>query len=66
LIDAVPSVKKRRLPPILPIGEPPNPIALPGGCRFHPRCPKVGDLCRRISPELDARAAGHQVACHYA
>ncbi|MEV4189329.1 ABC transporter ATP-binding protein, partial [Streptosporangium canum] len=25
--------------PVLLTGEPPDPAAVPGGCRFHPRCP---------------------------
>ena len=27
-------------------GDPPNPIDLPTGCRFHPRCEHATDLCR--------------------
>ena len=27
-------------------GEPPNPIDVPPGCRFHPRCPVAEDRCR--------------------
>ncbi len=26
-------------------GETPNPAAIPTGCRFHPRCPEVMDIC---------------------
>ncbi|WP_433357293.1 ABC transporter ATP-binding protein [Microtetraspora malaysiensis] len=26
-------------PPVLLTGEPPDPTSVPGGCRFHPRCP---------------------------
>ena len=32
-------------------GEPPDPTAIPPGCRFHPRCPRLADL-----PAEDARA----------
>ena len=46
-------------------GEPPNPIAPPPGCRFHPRCPYSDDQCRSEEPILrDVNA--RQVACHYA
>jgi len=36
------------------------------GCVFASRCVSVSDVCRRISPALEAKAAGHYVACHYA
>lgn len=46
-------------------GEPPNPIAPPPGCRFHPRCPYSDDKCRIEEPALrDIQT--RQVACHYA
>ncbi len=30
----------------------PNPLDLPTGCLFHPRCPKAMDICKRERPEL--------------
>jgi oligopeptide/dipeptide ABC transporter ATP-binding protein len=45
-------------------GDPPNPIDLPTGCRFHPRCPHATDLCRNTPPALSQGAA--KVACHHA
>lgn len=48
-------------------GETPNPIHVPPGCRFHPRCPVAQDVCRRQDPELRPVAAGargeHLAAC---
>ena len=29
--------------PVLLRGEPPDPTRIPGGCRFHPRCPALAD-----------------------
>ncbi|KON29983.1 peptide ABC transporter ATPase [miscellaneous Crenarchaeota group archaeon SMTZ1-55] len=46
-------------------GEPPNPIAPPAGCRFHPRCPHATDKCGGEEPAL-REIARRRVACHYA
>jgi oligopeptide/dipeptide ABC transporter ATP-binding protein len=46
-------------------GEPPNPIRPPSGCRFHTRCPRATDICRRVEPQLTAYAGGHVAACHH-
>jgi peptide/nickel transport system ATP-binding protein len=35
----------------------------PGGCLFHPRCPRAMDKCARREPQLEKVAPGHQVAC---
>src|SRR5262249_21510366 len=45
-------------------GEVPNPIDIPPGCRFHPRCPHVFEPCPTVQPELLEQEVGHQVACH--
>ena len=51
--------------PLVPIpGAPPNPIALPPGCAFAPRCPRVYDACRTTRPVLHAVADGHAARCH--
>lgn len=50
-------------PPVLP-GEPPSPVEIPSGCRFHPRCPFAETRCRTDVPVLREVAAGHRVACH--
>jgi peptide/nickel transport system ATP-binding protein len=33
-------------------GQPPSLLNPPRGCRFHPRCPYVMDVCRQEVPEL--------------
>jgi peptide/nickel transport system ATP-binding protein len=53
------------VPPIL-AGEPPSPLAVPRGCRFHPRCPVAEARCRVEPPALRELAPGHRVACHLA
>jgi len=44
-------------------GTPPNLAEPPGGCRFHPRCPLVMDICRRENPAMAILAPGHRAAC---
>ncbi|HET6606315.1 MAG TPA: ABC transporter ATP-binding protein [Rhodopila sp.] len=36
------------------------------GCAFAGRCPMATDLCRRVAPAFESKAADHSVACHYA
>ncbi|MBR3370610.1 MAG: ATP-binding cassette domain-containing protein [Rhodobacteraceae bacterium] len=65
LLSSMPSMDpdNRTMEPAL-TGDPPNPIDPPSGCRFHTRCPVVGDVCARKVPALTQRAAQHLVACH--
>lgn len=58
----VPNPRRRRKRMILE-GETPNPIDLPSGCRFHPRCPVAVDRCSQVSPELVDIVKNHQAAC---
>lgn len=51
---------------ILP-GDVPSPLHPPAGCRFHPRCPEVMDVCKTVEPTLThigPPEKGHQVWCH--
>jgi peptide/nickel transport system ATP-binding protein len=45
-------------------GEIPSPLAPPGGCHFHPRCPHVMPRCRSETPALREIAPGRLSACH--
>jgi oligopeptide/dipeptide ABC transporter ATP-binding protein len=46
-------------------GDPPSPLAMPNGCRFHPRCPlMIPGRCDTDSPAMTALAAHHSVRCH--
>jgi peptide/nickel transport system ATP-binding protein len=44
-------------------GAVPSPVALPAGCRFHPRCPFAVERCRSEEPPLAEIAPGQAVAC---
>jgi oligopeptide/dipeptide ABC transporter ATP-binding protein len=58
----VPNPRLRREHIILQ-GETPNPIDLPSGCRFHPRCPVAEARCREIDPPYVKVGSGHEAAC---
>jgi oligopeptide/dipeptide ABC transporter ATP-binding protein len=66
LISVVPrrDPRERSRPQILK-GETPNPVTVPSGCRFHPRCPAVFDRCPVDDPVqlLPAGSDGHGAAC---
>ena len=51
---AAPRARPRRARPAV-MGDPPSPIHLPTGCRYHPRCPLVQEICRREDPALADR-----------
>jgi peptide/nickel transport system ATP-binding protein len=41
----------------------PDPTNVPAGCRFHPRCPRVMDVCRTMPPAR-VTTAQSAVECH--
>jgi peptide/nickel transport system ATP-binding protein len=45
------------------LGEPPNLVNPPAGCRFHPRCPFAMDECRTTFPERTDLGNGHWAHC---
>ena len=71
LLSVVPARDPRvRSAPQLLAGEAPNPVDVPSGCRFHPRCPVAVDRCSSEDPALrvmDSTVNGpspaHEVAC---
>jgi oligopeptide/dipeptide ABC transporter ATP-binding protein len=67
-LSVVPARDPRvRSAPQLLTGETPNPVDVPAGCRFHPRCPVAVERCSAQDPALAAAAgsasASHEVAC---
>jgi oligopeptide/dipeptide ABC transporter ATP-binding protein len=45
------------------VGETPDAVHIPSGCRFHPRCPYVFDRCRVEEPPLFDVGNGQAAAC---
>jgi len=72
LLSVVPEMD--RIEPIVLRGEIPDPTRIPGGCRFHPRCPKladgsaasagVADDCQATPLAVLSADRVHQAACH--
>lgn len=64
LFGSIPDLKvaAKRLSPI--DGLMPDPMDLPKGCVFHPRCPKCFEKCKTIEPEAIAINGEHTIKCH--
>jgi len=65
LFDSLPSVSKKslRLKPIP--GLMPNPMDLPAGCPFHPRCEYAKQDCSEDEIETTEEAPGHWIRCKH-
>jgi peptide/nickel transport system ATP-binding protein len=68
LLSVVPKRDPRnRTAPQILRGETPNPVNVPAGCRFHPRCPVAEERCKTIDPQLHTaptmQTEEHQAAC---
>jgi oligopeptide/dipeptide ABC transporter ATP-binding protein len=37
----------------------------PPGCKFHPRCFKVKEICKTAPPALEKKQGDHWAACHF-
>jgi len=45
-------------------GNVPNPLSVPPGCSFHPRCPHRFEPCDKAVPSLSEVAPHHLAACY--
>jgi len=63
LLESIPQLeeKKKRLNAIP--GQVPNPMDLPTGCKFHPRCHLMIDDCKREEPPLFQVNGNHFSRC---
>lgn len=47
-------------------GAPPSPSEEVGGCPFHPRCDRMENICRELTPPTVVLPNGSRSACHFA
>ena len=59
----VPPTEGERARRTILVGETPDAVHIPSGCRFHPRCPYVFDRCRVEEPPLFLVGNGQAAAC---
>jgi oligopeptide/dipeptide ABC transporter ATP-binding protein len=62
LLSSIPSIGMRGQRLNVIAGAVPNPLNMPSGCPFAPRCPYVMDICTTM-PELKTLDDGRQVFC---
>ncbi len=63
LMRSVPNIKLDEGELYKMSGAPPNLLNPPPGCRFHPRCPFVMDICKEEQPPLEAIEGAQYAAC---
>ena len=63
LLAAAPDPDRVEPPALAGRGAPPSLLAPPSGCRFHPRCPYVMEICKSQVPPSFAIAPDHFAAC---
>ena len=64
LLHSVPRLDRPLSEKLVPIeGQPPDPLRMPPGCAFHPRCPFAVDACRDGVPPMRPVGDGHGIAC---
>ncbi|WP_227378669.1 ABC transporter ATP-binding protein [Haladaptatus halobius] len=65
LLNAVPNISDRAMDIEGIGGSSPDPVSLPVGCSFHPRCPLADGLCETEDPHLRDAEPEHEVACFH-
>jgi peptide/nickel transport system ATP-binding protein len=63
LLSAAPDPDRTVPPSLAGRGAPPNLIAPPSGCRFHPRCPHAMQVCAAERPPAAEVTPEHRSAC---
>ena len=63
LLDSVPTLRGEKKLKSIP-GSPPSLIDPPSGCKFHPRCPYVMDICKTEEPPFYKISENHFARCY--
>ena len=63
LLGSIPKINEDRERLQTIEGMVPNPLAIPKGCRFHPRCFRLKEICTRKEPDLREVGPHHKVRC---
>jgi oligopeptide/dipeptide ABC transporter ATP-binding protein len=69
LLNSTPNLNtpREKMKPIR--GESPDPVNVPVGCSYHPRCPLADESCTAESPGMigvdDVEQSNHSAACFY-
>lgn len=65
LLNSVPNIDDDKVELEVIEGSVPNPLFLPKGCRFAPRCKYAMDICKNFIPELLEVEKNHKIRCFY-
>ncbi len=66
LLQSIPRLDQTRERLMVIEGVVPNPLFIPDGCSFHPRCRFASERCSVETPQIEEIEEGHQVRCwHY-
>lgn len=67
LLSAIPTtdVNDKKRDRILLEGDIPIPVNPPTGCKFHTRCYRCQEKCKKEVPVMTDMGNNHMVACHY-
>ncbi|QEK12946.1 ABC transporter ATP-binding protein [Crassaminicella thermophila] len=63
LFDSIPDLEEEQEELKVIKGLTPDPMNLPSGCTFHPRCPNASEKCFVHKPKMHEVTPGHFVAC---
>ncbi|WP_408960341.1 ABC transporter ATP-binding protein [Natrinema sp. 74] len=67
LLNSTPNLEtpREQMQPIE--GAAPDPVSVPNGCSYHPRCPLADATCEHDDPPLESETPedGHVASCHY-
>jgi oligopeptide/dipeptide ABC transporter ATP-binding protein len=66
LLNSIPKIDHQREELDSIYGTVPNPLDMPSGCAFHPRCPQADSKCKSMEPLLEQISEHHTVRCIYA